>query len=261
VQEGDGIAQLFQVADDVGGDEDGVLLVPGKIQQQVGHLVPHHRVQPVGGFVQQQQLGMVRQRHRDAQFHLHAGGVILILLFIRQAELLAQLCISGSVPVAVDARHHLARLHRVQAQGDALAAQHHADLLFGTDGSSAAVPAKNGHGAAVPLHHVQNQPDGGAFARPVFADQPADGAPGQGQIQRPKSKVLIVLCKPLQFQCVHIQPSHSSSSISRSSSLLSPQDADRRTASVRCSSIFFRFSSRSNSVFFGATKKPFAGTA
>ena len=238
-----------------------MLLVPGKIQQQVGHLVPHHRVQPVGSFVQQQQLRVVCQRHGDAELHLHAGGVVLVLLLVRQAEFLAQLRIGGSVPVAVDARHHLARLHRVQAQGNALAAQHYADFLLGTDRSGAAVPAKDGHGAAVPLHHVQNQPDGGAFARPVFADQAADGAAGQGQVQRPKGKVLIVLCKPLQFQCVHIQPSHSSSSISRSSSLLSPQDADRRTASVRCSSIFFRFSSRSSSVFFGATKKPFAGTA
>ena len=131
-----------------------MVFVPGKVQQQVGHLVPHHRVQPVGGFVQQQQLGMVRQRHRDAQFHLHAGGVILILLFIRQTEFLAQLRIGGSVPITVDARHHLARLYRVQAQGDALAAQHHADLLLGANGNSAAVPAKNGHGAAVPLHHV-----------------------------------------------------------------------------------------------------------
>ena len=76
------------------------------------------------------------------------------MLFVRQTELLAQLRIGGSVPVLIDARHHLARLHRVQAQGDALAAQHYADLLFGADGSSAAVPAKNGHGAAVPLHHV-----------------------------------------------------------------------------------------------------------
>ena len=203
----------------------------------------------------------MRQCHGDAQLHLHAGGVVLVLFFVRQAELLAQLCISGSVPVLIDARHHFARLHRVQAQGDALAAQHHADLLFGADGNSAAVPAEDGHSATVPPHHVQDQPDGGAFARSVFADQAADGAAGQGQVQRPKGKVLIVLCKPLQFQCVHIQPSHSSSIISPSSSLLSPQDADRRTASVRCSSIFFRFSSRSSSVFFGATKKPFAGTA
>ena len=261
MQEGDGIAQLFQVADDVGGDKDGVLLVPGKVQQQVGHLVPHHRVQPVGGFVQQQQLRVVRQCHSDAQLHLHAGGVILILLFIRQTEFLAQLRIGGSVPVAVDARHHLARLHRIQAQGNALAAQHHADFLLAADRSGAVIPAQNGHGTAVPLQHVQNQFDGGAFACAVLADQAADGAAGQCQIQRSEGKVLIVLCKSPQFQCVHVQPSHSSSSISRSSSLLSPQDADSFTASVRCASIFFRFSSRSSSVFLGATKKPFAGTA
>ena len=123
---------------------------------------------------------MVRQRHGDAQFHLHAGRVVLVLLLVRQAELLAQLRIGGSVPVVVDTRHHLARLHRVQAHGNALAAQHHADLLLGTDRSGAAVPAKNGHGAAVPPHHVQDQPDGGALARSVFTDQAADGAAGQG---------------------------------------------------------------------------------
>ena len=34
----------------------------------------------------------------------------LVLLFVRQTKLLAQLRIGGSVPVVVDARHHLARL-------------------------------------------------------------------------------------------------------------------------------------------------------
>ena len=164
----------------------------------------------------------------------------MYLLFVRQAELPAQLRIGSSIPVAVDARHHLACLHCVQAQGDALAAQHHANLLFGADGSGSAVPTKNGHGAAVLLHHVHDQPDGGAFACAVLADQAADGAAGQCQIQRSEGKVLIVLCKSPQFQCVHVQPSHSSSSISRSSSLLSPQDADSFTASVRCASIFFQ---------------------
>ena len=77
----------------------------------------------------------------------------------------------------------------------------------------------------------------------------------------PPAVVLAVLVWAFLKMDDKIQPSHSSSSISRSSSLLSPQDADRRTASVRCASIFFRFSSRSSSVFFGATKKPLAGTA
>ena len=261
MQEGDGIAQLFQVADDVGGDKDGVVFVPGKVQQQVDHLVPHHRVQPVGGFVQQQQLRVVRQRHGDAQLHLHAGRVVVILFLFRQLKFLAKFCVGSGIPIVVDARHHLACLLCVQAQGDALAAQHHTDFFLGVYKIGAVVPAQNGHGTAVPLQYVQNQFDGGAFACAVFTDQAADGAAGQCQIQRSEGKVLIVLCKSPQFQCVHVQPSHSSSSISRSSSLLSPQDADSFTASVRCASIFFRFSSRSSSVFLGATKKPFAGTA
>ena len=59
----------------------------------------------------------VYKRQGQASFflHLHAGGVVLVLLFVRQAELLAQLCISGSVPVVVDTRHHLARLHEDEA--------------------------------------------------------------------------------------------------------------------------------------------------
>ena len=261
MQEGDGIAQLFQIADDVGGDKDGVFLIPGKIQQHVCHLVPHHRVQPIGGFIQQQQLCVVGKRHRNAQLPLHSSGVILILFVRRQVKFPAKRRVVTSVPVAVDARHHLAHLHSVQAQGNAIAAQHHTDFFLGVYKVGAVVPVQNGHGTAVPLQHVQNQFDGGAFACAVFTDQAADGAAGQCQIQRSEGKVLIVLCKSPQFQCVHVQPSHSSSSISRSSSLLSPQDADSFTASVRCASIFFRFSSRSSSVFLGATKKPFAGTA
>ena len=154
VQECNGIAQLFQVADNVGGDEDGVFFVPGKIQQDIHHFIPHHRVQPIGGFIQQQQLCVVGKRHRNAQLPLHSSGVILILFVRRQVKFPAKRRVVTSVPVAVDARHHLAHLHSVQAQRNAITAQHHADLLLAADRSGAAVPAKNRHRAAVPLHHV-----------------------------------------------------------------------------------------------------------
>ena len=154
MQEGDGIAQLFQVTDDMGGDKDGVVLIPGKIQQDIHHFIPHHRVQPIGCFIQQQQLCVVGKRHRNAQLPLHSSGVILILFVRRKVKFPAKRRVVTSVPVAVDARHHLAHLHSVQAQRNAIAAQHHADLLFSADGNGAAVPAKNRHRAAVPLHHV-----------------------------------------------------------------------------------------------------------
>ena len=65
------------------------------------------------------------------------------------------LILFGVMPVSYT---HL-DVYKRQAQGDALAAQHHADLLLGADRSGAAVPAEDDHSATVPPHHVQDQPD------------------------------------------------------------------------------------------------------
>ena len=61
VDVGDVVRRLLQVAGDVAGDEDGVVLVADEAQKFIQNLVPHHRVQSGGGLVQDQQPGLVGQ--------------------------------------------------------------------------------------------------------------------------------------------------------------------------------------------------------
>ena len=72
VQKRDVVADLLQIADDVAGDQHGVLLVPGEVREDGQYLVPYHRVKAAGGLVQQQQLRLMAQRRRQPQLHLHA---------------------------------------------------------------------------------------------------------------------------------------------------------------------------------------------
>ena len=59
-------------------------------------------------------------------------------------------------------------LRRGQASGDALAAQHHADIGFGKRGDS--LLPEQLHGASVPVDHIQDQLNGRALARAVLTD-------------------------------------------------------------------------------------------
>ena len=56
VQECDVIADLLQIADNMAGNQHRMPLVPGKFVKHIQQLVPHHRIQARGSFVQDQQL-------------------------------------------------------------------------------------------------------------------------------------------------------------------------------------------------------------
>lgn len=87
VEVGHVVAGLLQVAGDVAGDEDGVVLVLDKVQKFVQNFIPHHRVKTRGGLVQHQQPGPVAEGGGDGELHLHASGQLLDLLVRRQVEL------------------------------------------------------------------------------------------------------------------------------------------------------------------------------
>ena len=176
-----------------------MVLIPYKVQQQVDELIPNDRVQAAGGFVQKQQLRMVGQCHCKAEFHLHAGGVFVILFLSRQFKALAKSGIDPGVPIAVDARHHLSHLFGGKAGGDAIAAQHHADVLLGAGECFQVVFPQHPDGAGLRWKYSQNQLQGRALARTVLADQPADCAAGQFEINGPQRKIRVVLFKAVQF--------------------------------------------------------------
>ena len=253
MKEGHIVAELLQIADDVGGDEHGVVLLPGKVREELHHLVPHHGVQAGGGLIQHQELGVVAQGHSDGELHLHAPGELLEGLVLRQGELF-QIALKGRlVPAAEDAGHDPAHLLCREAFGEGRFVQHHTDLLLVRPGLAQDLKA-----AAVGLRHAQQQADGGAFAGAVFPHQAQDAALGQAEADA-QVKVPIVFFQILQFDGVHRLSSSRVSSICRRSSRLRPAPRARVSAAERCSSICRRCSSRSSSMFLAATKLPLPG--
>ena len=139
----------------------------------------------------------MRKCHGKALLHLHAGGVVAVLLVLRQVKAAAPVGVGGGIPIGIDARHHFPHLRRGQAGGDALAAHHHTDIGLGKR-SDFLLPEQL-HGTCLPVDHVQDQLNGRALTRAVLADQPADCAAGQFQINGPQRKIRVVLFKAVQF--------------------------------------------------------------
>ena len=235
-------------------------LVPGEFGEKLHHLVPDHRVQAAGGLIQNQKPWLVGQGHRNAQLHLHTPGKVLELLALRQVKAAEILPVGRLIPVFVGQAHHVVYLTCVEALGKAHLVQHNAGLLPGEHHVLPVASPQEPDAAAVPLQHIQNQADGGGLSGPVFPDQAHDAALGQAQVQRAQVKARIALSKLSDFNGVHVVSSSITLNISIISSRLSPQAAARSRISCRRSSICRRFSSRSSSVFFAATKQPLPAT-
>ena len=73
MQEGDVVADLLQIADDVGGQQNGTILLPGVLVEDIQNFIPYHGIEAAGGFVQNQQLCLMGQSHGDGQLHFHAA--------------------------------------------------------------------------------------------------------------------------------------------------------------------------------------------
>ena len=97
------IRHLFQITGDVGGNQNGMLLVLHEFQKQIQQVVPHHRIQSAGRLVQDQQLRVVGKCQHQRKLHAHAAGQFLDLLLGQQGELLQQFLKIGFVPVGIDA--------------------------------------------------------------------------------------------------------------------------------------------------------------
>ena len=80
--------------------------------------------------------------------------------------------------------------------------QHHPHLRLGLPLLGEVVIAHEGNGARVPAHQVQDAFDGGGLARAVLADQPQNGAAGEGQVHILQGKVPIGLAQAGYFNTI-----------------------------------------------------------
>ena len=236
VQKGDVVTELLQIREDVGGDEDGVVLLPGELVEQFQHLVPDDGVQAGGGLIQHQQLGIVGQGGGDGQLHFHAPGEVLELFVPGEGEAVQIAVIAALVPAAIGLGKDLSHLDGVERLGEVGLIQHHPHVLLGgEDLRGIGVYPQQGAAAAVRPQDPQHQADGGGFSGAVFPHQSADGAAGNGQGQVLDGKARKGLAHMGQFNGIHKEGSSFCRmwSISVSSPEDTPHWAASSTAAVR----------------------------
>ena len=64
----------------MGGEQDGAALLHHELGEHVHHLAAGQGIQPTGGLIEDEQLGIVGQGHRHLQAHAHASAEFLDLL-------------------------------------------------------------------------------------------------------------------------------------------------------------------------------------
>ena len=131
MDEHDVVRNLLQIAGDVGGHQNGVVLLLNKVQQHIQNVVPDHRVQAAGGFVQDQRLGVVGEGDGDRQLHLHPLGELLEGLVRGQGKLLQKAEVGRFIPGAVDVLHDPVELLRGKDLRVVAAVKDYADLFLG----------------------------------------------------------------------------------------------------------------------------------
>ena len=127
----DVVGDLLEVARDVAGHEDAVALIPHVAAQDVERFLAGERVEPGGGLVEDQQVGVVCQRASQRQLHAHAAGEVLHRLALRQLELCQALLEVGRAPGVVAVRHELAHRGDGHLLGERAGVEHHARALLG----------------------------------------------------------------------------------------------------------------------------------
>ena len=83
------VAEAFQIRGNVGADQDGTVSRLHVFPQQIQQMVSCDHVQSGGGFVQDEQTGIVGNGCQDLQLLLHPGGKFLQLLLCGNGKLFA----------------------------------------------------------------------------------------------------------------------------------------------------------------------------
>ena len=157
-------------------------LVLDEFQEQVQHLAAYHRVQPGGGLVQHQQVGMVGQGSGQAQFHPHAPAVGGNLFPGVQPEPLQKRAEQPCIPAVPENTGHAV----ADAPGGEPAEKVGIlkdDPQPGTDGFVCRGTAQQSDLPVVGAVHTAGDLQGGGFAGTVFSHQPHDGTGGHRQVQ------------------------------------------------------------------------------
>ena len=123
-------------------------LVLDKLPEHVQNILPHHRIQPAGRLVQDEQLGMVREGDGDAELGVHPLGEGFEGLILGQLEPCQVSLVDFLIPLGVGGSGDVADLGGGQGLVKAPLVKDHADVLFQLFGIGQLL-SPEGHSAVV----------------------------------------------------------------------------------------------------------------
>ena len=156
----------------MGGEEDRFSLVLEEARETVKQLPPEYRIQPGGGFIENQKLGAVGQSQCQGEFGPHALGEFLHLLLQGKLEGPGQLQEQPFIPFLVEGGYGPLGV----PEADVGIEGHHvideADLGLRLGFLGPAIEAKDLDLPGLRSHQVHDELDEGGLPRPIRAHQP-----------------------------------------------------------------------------------------
>ena len=176
VDVGDGVGTFLQIGHDLGREQDAGALFGDDITEHIKQVVAGNGIEAAGGFVQENQLGSVRQRQRHRVFDAHALGEFVEFLGLDEFETLQQATVGGLIPGPEEPAEHVGdvpdpflwiEVHLPEGKGDAFL-----DLQF----VAAEIEPEKLDTARVGMDEVQHRLQRRRFSRAIPADESHDGA-------------------------------------------------------------------------------------
>ena len=171
------VADVFQLPQIVGGNQNRCLPAGHIIQNQAPHLPPHDGIQTVHRLVQNQHLGAGGQGKVEGRLLLHTLAEAPDGALSGQSEHILKLPEPFFIEMGIDAGIiglHIQKAGPGKVEGLVC---HTADFFLCQEVFINGLPLQ-GDGSAVRPINTGQVPDGGGFARAVGSDQAVDSAPG-----------------------------------------------------------------------------------
>src|SRR5712692_7670624 len=178
MDDADEVAELFDFAHDVGGEDDGFAAVAA-FANESGDGAGGHDIEAVGGLVEDHDRGIVNEGAGDGSFLLHAGGELVAAavaeaVHVQAVEDVVDALFQSSFVQTVEAAkvfdQLLSRETRIERGGGGKKADTGADFFGLLDD----VVAANEGGAVGGLEDGGQHAQGGGFAGAVGAEEPVN---------------------------------------------------------------------------------------
>jgi len=170
----DKIGALFEIGGDLRGEKDAAFAVLDELLEEFEQVIAGDGVQSAGGFVEDQQAGVVGQGQGEGELDAHAVGELFDGLVGIEVKTFQVAVEGGSVPFGIKTAGDIGDDLQLLLGVIINAAKDQSDLLFAGKFVPGEVPALHGNRARIGVDEAQDGFNGGGLAGSVATDEAHD---------------------------------------------------------------------------------------